>query len=160
MRLIPLGRLAIRYVVIAMLCAYALGAAFLEIVQAQQPRSVTDGVYSDGQATRGQQLYKAQCAECHGNAMEGTIGSPLTGMFSFKLERASVDASCRQDSKDDALRDAWKPLSSAINGPRGLYSLSLASSPRDRTQLNEPMLAQIVFPATIRPAIRSLVEQV
>ena len=78
MRLIPLGRPAIRYVVTATLCAYALGGA-LQIVQAQQPRSVTDGVYSDGQATRGQQLYKAQCAECHGNAMEGTIGSPLTG---------------------------------------------------------------------------------
>src|SRR4029434_5851881 len=44
MRLIPLGWPAIRYVVIATLCAYALGAAFLQVVQAQQLRSVTDGV--------------------------------------------------------------------------------------------------------------------
>jgi S-disulfanyl-L-cysteine oxidoreductase SoxD len=30
-------------------------------------------------ATRGRDIYRAQCAECHGNAMEGTIGPPLGG---------------------------------------------------------------------------------
>ena len=80
MRLIPLGRPAIRYVLTATLCAYALGGALLQIGHAQQSAiDGTDGVYSVAQATRGQQLYKAQCAECHGNAMEGTIGSPLAG---------------------------------------------------------------------------------
>src|SRR5262245_62540863 len=29
--------------------------------------------------TRGREIYQAQCAECHGTAMEGTIGPPLTG---------------------------------------------------------------------------------
>jgi mono/diheme cytochrome c family protein len=28
---------------------------------------------------RGREIYQAQCAECHGKAMEGTIGPPLTG---------------------------------------------------------------------------------
>src|SRR4026207_1434348 len=71
MRLIPLGRPTIRYVLTATLFAHALAGA--------QSRSIADGVYSVAQATRGQQLYKAQCAECHGNAMEGTIGTPLAG---------------------------------------------------------------------------------
>jgi hypothetical protein len=39
-------------------------------------RSITEGVYTVQQAARGQQLYKAQCAECHGNVMEGTTGPP------------------------------------------------------------------------------------
>jgi cytochrome c2 len=30
-------------------------------------------------AMRGRDIYRAQCAECHGNAMEGTIGPPLSG---------------------------------------------------------------------------------
>ena len=42
-------------------------------------RSITEGVYTVQQAARGQQLYKAQCAECHGNVMEGTTGPPLAG---------------------------------------------------------------------------------
>ena len=28
---------------------------------------------------RGQEIYKAQCANCHGNAMEGPVGPPLVG---------------------------------------------------------------------------------
>jgi len=30
-------------------------------------------------AARGREIYQAQCAECHGKAMEGTIGPPLVG---------------------------------------------------------------------------------
>jgi cytochrome c5 len=30
-------------------------------------------------ATRGRDIYRAQCAECHGGAMEGSIGPPLSG---------------------------------------------------------------------------------
>jgi cytochrome c2 len=30
-------------------------------------------------ATRGREIYRAQCAECHGSAMEGTVGPPLIG---------------------------------------------------------------------------------
>ena len=44
-----------------------------------QVRSIAEHVYSATQADRGQQIYKAQCASCHGAAMEGTIGPPLLG---------------------------------------------------------------------------------
>lgn len=42
-----------------------------------QPRTVRDGVYSDAQATRGQALYKEQCASCHGDALTGAQAPPL-----------------------------------------------------------------------------------
>ncbi len=60
-------------------CTYLLIGALLLVGQATRRRSIADGVYSFEQAARGQQLYKAQCAECHGNLMEGGSGPPLTG---------------------------------------------------------------------------------
>jgi mono/diheme cytochrome c family protein len=79
MRLIPLGPGVIRYTLGVASCAYALVAAFSLTGHAGQLRSVTEGVYSTGQAARGQQIYQAQCAECHGKAMEGSTGPPLVG---------------------------------------------------------------------------------
>jgi mono/diheme cytochrome c family protein len=46
---------------------------------AGQSRSVTQGIYADAQAARGEQIYKAQCVACHGSALEGSVGPPLTG---------------------------------------------------------------------------------
>jgi mono/diheme cytochrome c family protein len=46
---------------------------------AQTPRTLQDGVYSDAQATQGQALYAEHCASCHGNALEGAQGPPLAG---------------------------------------------------------------------------------
>jgi mono/diheme cytochrome c family protein len=46
---------------------------------AGQSRIVTQGVYADAQAARGEQIYKAQCVACHGSALEGSVGPPLTG---------------------------------------------------------------------------------
>jgi len=47
--------------------------------QAQQARTANDRVYSDAQARRGQALYKERCASCHGDALRGDSGPPLTG---------------------------------------------------------------------------------
>jgi mono/diheme cytochrome c family protein len=48
-------------------------------VQAQQVRTANDRVYSDAQAKRGQALYQERCAACHGEALRGDSGPPLTG---------------------------------------------------------------------------------
>jgi len=48
-------------------------------VDAQQARTVADGVYSAAQATRGQALFKEKCASCHGPSAEGISAPPLTG---------------------------------------------------------------------------------
>jgi mono/diheme cytochrome c family protein len=47
--------------------------------RAGQLRSASEGVYTAGQAARGQMIYQAQCAECHGKAMDGSSGPPLVG---------------------------------------------------------------------------------
>jgi mono/diheme cytochrome c family protein len=79
MRLLPSGPAARRYQPGLAWCGVALVTAFSLTGLAGQLRPVTDGVYSAEQAARGQQLYQAQCAECHGNAMEGASGPPLVG---------------------------------------------------------------------------------
>ncbi len=61
------------------LCACVLVWAFSVTGYARQARTVTAGVYSGAQATRGQQIYKAQCLACHGEMLEGAIGPPLAG---------------------------------------------------------------------------------
>src|SRR5438034_3337947 len=61
---------------ITLFFALILGTASAAAAQA---RSITERVYSTAQADRGEQLYKAQCASCHGDALQGTIGPPLTG---------------------------------------------------------------------------------
>ncbi len=57
----------------------ALLAVLSSPAQAGQSRAVSDRVYSDAQAARGQQFYKAQCVTCHGEALEGVVGPPLAG---------------------------------------------------------------------------------
>ena len=42
-------------------------------------RTVLDGVYSDVQSIRGQNVYKSACAECHGASLEGVSAPELTG---------------------------------------------------------------------------------
>lgn len=55
-------------------------AAFSTIaLKAQQPQSVSQGVYTDAQAARGQTVYSARCASCHGPALAGRSGPALAG---------------------------------------------------------------------------------
>src|SRR5262245_52301380 len=46
---------------------------------AQQSRIVSQGVYSNDQAKRGQAIYTEKCVSCHGPMLEGRLGPPLTG---------------------------------------------------------------------------------
>jgi len=48
-------------------------------MQAQSPRTVRDGVYTDAQAARGAAVYKDKCASCHGPAAGGSLAPPLAG---------------------------------------------------------------------------------
>ena len=65
---------------------YAVGIGVFSALVAAMPlaghgqtRGPADRVYSDAQATRGQQLYETQCVACHGKALEGSVGPPLSG---------------------------------------------------------------------------------
>ena len=57
----------------------AMVASLLGTLQAQQPRSVAQGVYTGPQAVRGQAVYAENCASCHGPTLGGAQAPPLTG---------------------------------------------------------------------------------
>ena len=48
-------------------------------VLAQAGKTVADRVYTDAQAQRGEAIYDAQCAVCHGATLSGGLGPPLAG---------------------------------------------------------------------------------
>jgi S-disulfanyl-L-cysteine oxidoreductase SoxD len=57
-----------------------LWIAVAALAGAQTTRSVWDGVYTDEQATRGQAIYRKECASCHGPELTGGESAPpLTG---------------------------------------------------------------------------------
>ena len=86
------------YVRRALLAAFAaFTVAFLLItsaaIDAQAPRTVQDGAFSDLQATRGQTLYAQRCAGCHGPALAGAQAPPLTGdVFASKWRMEPLSA--------------------------------------------------------------------
>ena len=59
---------------------------------AQEPRTVWDGVYTDAQATRGEQVYQDECAFCHLDDLMGdAFATPLIeDGFTFRWEGSSV----------------------------------------------------------------------
>ena len=45
--------------------------------QGSETRSVWDGVYTEEQAKRGEELYRKECASCHGYTLVGGVGAAL-----------------------------------------------------------------------------------
>jgi S-disulfanyl-L-cysteine oxidoreductase SoxD len=70
-----------RAVVVTLAATAALGAAVDRSgVAAQATKTNWDAIYSDAQATRGEELYVKKCGSCHGAALEGSeMAPPLVG---------------------------------------------------------------------------------
>ena len=145
-RLIALSWPRFRFAQCAVLCGYALLQPLLLRGQAPPTRSITQGVYSAGQAARGQLLYKAQCAGCHGNALEGTVGAPLAG-DSF-LSDWSARSLANLVDKIQKTMPFEQPgtLTRPQSTDLAAYILEVGKFPAGQTELSETMLAQVVFP--------------
>ena len=72
-----------RIVAVAILVALAVGVSYrtlrAQALQTESPsdtRSVWDGVYTEEQAQRGEPLYRANCASCHGDTLKGSGETP------------------------------------------------------------------------------------
>jgi len=82
-----LNRIGIATIGVAMIGALFVGMvarAMGRVARAQETvatsRSVWDGVYTEEQAKRGEELYRKECASCHGETLVGGGGAaPLTG---------------------------------------------------------------------------------
>ena len=129
-----------------MICACVLAGAPWLNVQAQQAQSVGDGVYSAAQATRGQVIYKAQCAECHGNALEGTVGSPLTG-DGFLSDWSARPLSALVDKIQKTMPfSAPGSLSRQQSTDLTAYMLQVGKFRAGGAELTDATLARIQFP--------------
>ena len=69
---------------IVVLCGEVLARATGRTARAQETastsRSVWDGVYTEEQAKRGEEMYRRECASCHGDTLVGGGGAaPLAG---------------------------------------------------------------------------------
>jgi mono/diheme cytochrome c family protein len=127
----------------------AVGALIgvLPLVGHGQARGVADRVYSDTQATRGQQLYETQCVACHGKGLEGSVGPPLSGDTFLtawssrslgelvdKIEKTMPPQAPGSVSRDQAIDIA-------------AYALRTGKFPAGSTDLAAAVLGQIAFPA-------------
>ena len=126
---------------------FALAAVLSSPGQAGQSRAVSDGVYSDAQAARGQQFYKAQCVMCHGEALEGVVGPPLAGagFLSAWGTRSLADLV-------DKIEKTMPPQAAgSMSRPAAIdlaaFLLRTGKFPAGQTDLNPAVLAQITFPA-------------
>src|SRR5712671_1984777 len=133
----------------AAVCGYALLGASLLTGQAPPVRLPTAGVYSAGQAARGQQLYKAQCAACHGTAMEGTSGPPLAGDGFLSNWSAQPLANLVGKIQKTMPFNLPGSLSRGQSTDLAAYVLQAGKFPAGQAELSEASLVQIVFP-TVR----------
>lgn len=120
--------------------------------QAPQGRSITAGVYSAAQAARGEQIYKTQCASCHGKAMEGTSGPPLAGEGFLPNWSAQPLTNLVDKIQKTMPFNLPGSLSRSQSTDLAAYLLQVGKFPAGQGELSEGALAQIVFPAVRTPA--------
>jgi mono/diheme cytochrome c family protein len=120
--------------------------------QARQVRSIADRVYSDAQATRGQQLYQKQCVTCHGAALEGVVGPPLAGdgFLAVWSARSLADLV----NKIEQTMPPGQPDS--MSRPQAVdlvaFMLRTGTHPSGQSELGSAELGQIAFPTRAAPA--------
>lgn len=128
---------------IASVSAYVVA---LSLVGYGQTRSVADGVYSDTQAARGEQLYQRLCVGCHGTSLEGGGGPPLNGdgFLSVWSSRTLADLV----NKIEQTMPPGQPGS--VSRPQAVdiaaFVLRTGNFAAGRSDLGSPDLGQIAFP--------------
>jgi S-disulfanyl-L-cysteine oxidoreductase SoxD len=132
------------------------GAYFVVVGKAAQSRSVGEGVYSAAQASRGQQMYQAQCAECHGNSLDGGSGPPLIGesfLSSWSARPLTTLVDKIQKTMPFSLAGS---LSRQQSTDLTAYILQAGRFPAGQSELSDAALAQIVFPTARSAPVQSV----
>ena len=130
----------------AAVCAWVVVGWFSIAGDARQTRSVATGVYSAAQAARVQGLYKEQCAACHGEAMEGTIGPPMAGdVFLTAWSGRPVSELVDKIHKTMPF-NLPGTLSRQQSIDLAAYILQVDKFPAGQAELTDAQLAQVVFP--------------
>jgi mono/diheme cytochrome c family protein len=129
-----------------LICAMA-GVPSMALQTSQ--RSVRDGVFTAQQATRGQATYAARCASCHGNAMEGRSGPPLTGTDFLATWSKEPLLELANKVHRTMPRDNTPRLTPQESGDVLAYMLQVNKFPAGAAELamDETALKQVRFPA-------------
>jgi mono/diheme cytochrome c family protein len=125
------------------------------LVHSQAARTVQEGVFSDTQAARGQGLYAAQCASCHGGKLEGAQGPPLVGdgfVANWQSQSLSeLAGKIRNTMPADAPGGLTQPQTTDILA----HILKAGGFPAGQAELADAALARITWPqrrAAAQPA--------
>ena len=147
MRSIPRGPATVRYALGGALYACALFGAFSVTGHAGQTRTVTEGVYSGAQATRGQQVYQAQCLACHGDTLGGVVGPPLAGDGFLSVWGSRPLSDFTDKIQKTMPVQAPGSLTSQQALDVAAYILQVGKFPAGQTDLTAAVLPQVTFPA-------------
>ena len=145
MAALPSSSSMFRRAVVSAMCG-ALVGALAPAGHAGQARSVTDRVYADAQAARGQAAYTMQCVVCHGASLEGIVGPPLAGaaFLSVWSKRSLAELV-------DKIEKTMPPTQpGSLSRPQAIdlaaYVLNAGKFPAGPTELTAATLSQIAFP--------------
>jgi mono/diheme cytochrome c family protein len=125
----------------------------ISTLYAQQPATVSRGVYTQAQGVRGQALYKERCATCHGDALQGRIGPPLTGDdFTGNWNKEPLSELFNKIAKTMP-QDAPGKLTGPQTADILAYILQTGKFPAGSAELgaSEAALKQIGWPAASAP---------
>lgn len=131
---------------------------FATAVHAGQLRPVTAGVYTAPQAARAEPIYRAQCGDCHGKAMEGAVGPPLAGP-GFLANWSARPLSGLVD-KIQKTMPFEQPGSLSRQQSSDLAALLLQAGkfPAGASELSDATIAQVVMPTVATANISSAPE--
>ena len=135
-----------------LLCTATVAGTFVLTVHAQPSRTVTEGVYAAGQAARGGQVYRDQCASCHGDALEGSVGPPLAGDGFLAVWSARPLVELVDKIHNTMPLQAPAPLSREESIDLTAHILEAGGFPAGAAELSDGALAGIALPAVATAA--------
>src|SRR5262245_59262607 len=143
---IPMASLLRGFVTIVLVSL--LAGSSLVAVQTS-PRSISDGVYTEQQAQRGQTIYRARCSSCHGDALGGRTGPPLSGQDFATGWSAQPLIELANKIRRTMPRDESARLTSQETADVLAYMLQVGKFPSGRAELptDDAALKQVSFPA-------------
>jgi mono/diheme cytochrome c family protein len=124
-------------------------------VHAGQARTAQEGVYTDAQAKRGQDLFTGRCVSCHGRELQGLEGPPLTGGEFLKVwapkPLSDLVTKIQNTMPDDNPGTLTRPEAADLVS----YILQAGKFPPGRTELattDEALKQVLLAPAAAAPA--------
>jgi len=139
----------VKYFSFAVLGLAAVGAAFTVLRAQETSRSVWDGVYTDQQAKRGESKYRENCADCHGDDLEGDAEAPALSGAAFQTdwEGLPLGSLFQRIRRDMPLNRFVGSLSPAVNADILAYILKVNRFPQGSAELSHAadLLNQIRF---------------